>query len=108
MDKKRYETRGIAEDLEVLYRFILWSLVDSLRDNKDVQMDYLQVFELSCDTDEKTLCVSQNTYKQRIVHSQEQPEYRVEYEISVETPINGKIFVIDDGDHCTMLWADEY
>lgn len=108
MDKKRYETRGIAEDLEVLYRFILWTLVDSLRDNKDVQMDYFQVFEFSCDTDDKTLCVSQNTYKQRIVHSQEQPEYRVEYEISVETPINGKIFVIDDGDHCTMLWADEY
>ena len=29
-------------------------------------------------------------------------------EIYVEKPITGKVFGIDDGEQCTMLWADEY
>lgn len=107
-DKKRYETRGITEDLEVLYRFILWTLVDSLRDDEEIEMDYLQVFEFVCDVDDTFSHSLNNNYSQKIIHSQEQPEYKREYEIPVNTPVNGKVFVIDDGDHCTMLWAEEY
>lgn len=62
---------------------------------------YLQVFELS----------ETATGLQRIVHKQEQPEYRVEYIITEECApkaVTAKIFVIDDGDHCTMLLAEEY
>ena len=47
--------------------------------------------------------------KQKITHTQEEPEYRMEYLISSDAPIFvGKIFVIDDETHVTMLLAEEY
>ncbi len=108
LDKKRCETRRIADELDVSYRFILWTLVDSLRDDKNTDIDYLQVFEFICDTDGAITKDPTKTYMQRIIHTQEVPEYRKEYDFPAGSVINGKIFVIDDGDHCTMLWADEY
>ena len=72
----------------------LWQCIDAMPPPKD----YLQVFRLSV-SDKGT---------QRIVHEQEEPEYRKEYDIQVDTPINAKVYVIDDGDHCTMLLAEEY
>ena len=46
--------------------------------------------------------------KQKIVHEQEIPEFRQEYILPADTPINAKVYVIDDGDHSTMLLAEEY
>ena len=62
-----------------------------------VDKDYLQVFSLSCDNG-----------KQRINHSQEDPEYSKEYVFYTGTAITDKIFVIDDDTHSTMLLANEY
>ena len=63
-----------------------------------IQQDYLQVFELS---EEKG--------KQKIEHSQEVPEYKREHLFNVGTSIfSGKVFVIDDETHSTMLLASEY
>lgn len=62
-------------------------------------MDYLQVFEFIIEDDKV----------QKIKHSQEVPEHEMRYKIPmVKKGVEGKAFVIDDGDHCTMLWADEY
>lgn len=59
--------------------------------------DYLQVFKLSVEDG-----------KQRIVHSQEQPEYSHTYLVDSDEAIAVSIFIIDDGDHSTMLLSSEY
>ena len=46
---------------------------------------------------------------QKIMHIQEEPEYEREYLIISDTPFFvGKIFVIDDETHSTMILAEEY
>lgn len=64
-----------------------------------VPKDYLQVFEFTVEGN-----------KQRIIHSQEEPEYKREYLLKLTDALFfvGKIFVIDDGDHSTMILASEY
>ena len=93
---ERFITRGIADELSPVLQAALWQLIDEM----DVpEKDYLQVFKLSGSGSE-----------QIIIHEQEQPEYKKEHRLElVGTPIFvGKIFVIDDGDHTTMLKASEY
>lgn len=101
----RYMTSGINERLPVLYQILLWSAIDNLRDSGK-KLDYLQVFRIRTEDnpDRKGKLLV-------ITHSQEKPVYKREYVIPVRADseeVNGKIFVIDDIDHATMLWADEY
>ena len=101
----RYLTRGIDERLPVVYQIILWDTIDALRDI-GFELDYLQVFDI------KTKQNTERTGKVlKITHSQEVPEYSKTYEIPIkneDVSIDGKIFVIDDVTHATMLWAEEY
>ena len=93
---KRYMTKGITCDVPVLIQILLWNLIDTM----DVsQKDYLQVFTLSDDGG-----------RQKIIHTQEIPEYKREYLISLsDTPLfAGKIFVMDESEYSIMLKADEY
>ena len=91
---QRYATSGINSELPLLTQIILWWLIDTM---EVVRKDYLQVFLLSADGE-----------NQRIIHEQEQPEYRKEYLFSSENPVTAKVFVIDDESHSTMLLAEEY
>lgn len=59
--------------------------------------DSLQVFELS-----------PSGTIQSIVHSSEEPEYRKVYIIPSDTPVTEKLYIIDDGEHSTMLLSSEY
>ena len=93
---QRYRTRGVAYDLPPILQAVLWQLVDEM----DVpEKDYLQVFKLSG-----------NGSEQVILHEQEQPPYKKTHHIKLcGTPFFvGKIYVIDDGEHTTMLKASEY
>lgn len=45
---------------------------------------------------------------QRISHTSEQPEYKMEYLIPSDIPITAKLYVIDSIDYSTMLLAEEY
>lgn len=93
---QRYRTRGIAYDLPPILQALLWQLIDEM----DMpEKDYLQVFKLSGSSNE-----------QIIVHKQEQPPYKKTHRIRLrDTPFFvGKIYVIDDGEHTTMLKASEY
>lgn len=91
---KRFMTRGVDESVSPLLILFLWKFIDNL----SPPMDYLQVFTLS----------SQDG-KQKIIHTQEEPEYIREYLIKTDAPIFiGKIFAIDDESHSTMLLAEEY
>lgn len=93
-NNSRCATRGINAEIPLALQLILWKMIDEM---EVAQKDYLQVF---------TLC-SENG-KQKIIHEQEQPDYRKEYIFSSDYLINEKIYVIDDGDYSTMLLWEEY
>ncbi|MGN0631926.1 MAG: DUF960 domain-containing protein [Ruminococcus sp.] len=89
---KRYLTKGVQADIPFELQIFLWECIKAVP-----EPDYLQIFRLS-----------DFNGKQRIIHEQEIPEYKREYLLVVNEPINQKVYVIDDGDHSTMLLAEEY
>lgn len=91
---QRYLTRGVQSEIPFELQLFMWYLVSDLPEPKD----YLQVFRLSV-SDKGT---------QRIIHEQEEPAYSREYEFQTDNPVQAKVYVIDDDDHCTMLLAEEY
>ena len=92
-NNKRYLTSGVDSTIPPELQLFLWECVDSMPEPRD----YLQVFELSA-----------SGPMQSIVHSSEEPEYRKVYMIPSDAPITEKLYIIDDGDHSTMLLANEY
>ncbi len=90
---KRYVTARISDEVPFMLQLFMWACIDMLGD----EADYLQVFDLTATPE-----------GQRIVHIQEQPEYRAEYLMKCDKPLSAKIFVIDDGEYATMLFAEEY
>lgn len=86
----------------------LWDLYFSLR-KKTEKIDYLNVFRLSKKRD-----------RQIISHIQEYPKYKKQHsvklkELNTETgkfedvsPVEGKVFIIEDDTHITMLLASDY
>jgi len=80
--------------VSLLLQLFMWQCID----NMPPPNDYLQVFELSV-----------KNGKQKITHIQEEPECQREYLIISDAPFfEGKIFVIDDETHSTMILAEEY
>lgn len=98
-NNKKYITCGIAHEIPVEIQFWLWMMIDNLRADNNIEVDYLQIFRLSNEDG-----------KQKIIHSQDQPEYCNKILIAVicQPVENAKIFVIDDGRHSTMMLAEEY
>ena len=93
-NNSRYLTKGVQTEIPFELQILMWGCIDSLPQERD----YFQVFEL-----EIINCI------QRIHHFSEQPEYSMEYLIpTIANPITAKIYVIDDGEHSTMLLAEEY
>ncbi|MEZ7892712.1 MAG: DUF960 domain-containing protein [Candidatus Wallbacteria bacterium] len=94
---KRYMTCGVVSEIPLDIQLILWGLIDKLK-TKNEQLDYLQIFELA----------KKNENTQYIKHIQEVPPYKNESTFRHNTPVNKKIYVIDDKTHSTMLLAEEY
>lgn len=93
-ENKRFITKGIAENIDPLLQLFLWQCIDNMPHPKD----YLQIFTLEPEKG-----------KLKIKHCQEEPDYKQEYLLSADAPFYiGKIFVIDDKTHSTMLLAEEY
>ena len=92
-ETKRYLTCGVDNTIPLELQLFMWECVDCMPAPKD----YLQVFEL------KPVGLLQS-----ITHRSEEPQYQMEYVIPMEKPINEKLYIIDDGDHSTMLLAEEY
>lgn len=97
----RFMTRAIAETFPDELRILIWEIIDE-DVNEYSDTDYLQVF-----TFEK---IGQNLFT--VKREQEEPprttvvytDYKPEY----QSILDRKIFVIDDTDHSTMLYAEEY
>lgn len=93
-NNQRYLTRGVQADIPLVLQLFLWECINKLPE----KCDDFQVFEL------ETIHGIQ-----RIHHFSEQPEYDMEYLLpTISNPITTKVYVIDDGDHSTMLLAEEY
>ena len=78
----------------------MWSMLDKLKDEGNVELDYLQIFKIRKDGN-----------KIVINQSQEVPEYSCTYEIEledVELDDEIKVYVIDSGEYSTMLFSSEY
>lgn len=91
---QRYITRGIKEIIPLSVQIAIWKCIDDM----EIEKDYLQVFELS----------PKNGFV-FVVHRQEEPIYSKEYILEIPLQISAKkIFVIDDGEHSTMMLAEEY
>ena len=89
----KYLTCGVDSSIPLELQLFLWDCVDRM----PAPRDHLQIFDL-----EQVGCM------QGIIHRAEQPEYHKEYLIPSDTPITQKLYIIDDGDHTTMLLAEEY
>ena len=90
---KRYLSRGVCDTIPIELQLFMWGCIDHLPE----ESDYLQVFDF-----EQEPCI------QSITHRAEDPEYRKVYRLPSGVPIKEKVYVIDDGDHSTMLLASEY
>ncbi len=78
----------------------MWSMIDKLKDEGNIELDYLQVFKLR--KEESKVIIEQ---------SQEVPESKVSCTIEIEDVEIGnenKIYVIDSGEYSTMLLPSEY
>ena len=96
----RYVTRGVNDEVDVRLQLIMWSMIDKLKDEESVEVDYLQVFK-----------IRKKDSKVVINQSQEVPEYSCTYEIEIEDiqiEDEIKVYVIDSGEYSTMLFPSEY
>ena len=92
-NNKRYLSRGVDDTIPIELQLFLWACIDQLPELRD----YLQIFDLE-----------QVGNMQSITHRSEQPEYRKVYLLPSDDPISEKLYIIDDGDHSTMILASEY
>lgn len=96
----RYVTRCVNEEVDIRLQLIMWSMIDKLKDEGNVELDYLQVFKVR--KEGKKIVINQ---------SQEDPEYSCTYEIEIEDILiedEIKVYVIDSGEYSTMLFPSEY
>lgn len=99
---KKCITEEIKKQLPSILMYYLWHLIEEKKKEPNIEMDYMQVFEL---TVEKIDGEAQLV----ITHSQEQPiAYQEKHYIKDIPIVIGEIFVIDDVDFVTMLWDYEY
>ncbi len=93
-NKPRYLTRGVDAEISLDIQVFMWNAVDEMTEPKD----YLQVFRL---TEQNGLQV--------IHHTSEQPKHEMTYIMTAMTrAVTTKVYIIDDGENCTMLLAEEY
>ena len=95
-----FSVRVRLKSKDVRLQLIIWSMIDKLKDEENVELDYLQVFRIR--KEGKKIVISQ---------SQEVPEYLCTYEIHLEDiQIDDeiKVYVIDSGEYSTMLFPSEY
>ena len=97
----RYVTRGVNEKVDIRLQLMIWSMLDKLKDEGNVELDYLQVFRIRKEGNK--IVISQ---------SQEVPEYSCTYEIELEDiQIDDeiKLYVIDNGvEGSIILFPWEY
>ena len=95
LNKQKFITKGVESKVVLLLQLFMWQCIAEMPHPRD----YLQVFRFSLEGD-----------YQKITHTQEIPEFSREYLLRLtDAPFFvGRIFVIEEDDHITMLLAEEY
>ena len=93
-ENSKFLTRGIETEIPPWLIHLMWYMILTMETD---EKDYLQVFNLT-----------KTPTGQHIIHTQEQPPYRYELDVSCPDAVDAKLFVIDDKTHSTMLLASEY
>jgi len=97
-DNDRYITQAASLEIPPELQALMWEMIDE-RKKQRKKLDYLQVFNLEVGAGGM----------QSLTHSQEVPAFKFELLLSgVVPPVTEKIYVIDDGDHSTMMLAADY
>ncbi|HIW33173.1 MAG TPA: DUF960 domain-containing protein [Candidatus Paenibacillus intestinavium] len=94
----RYITAGITNQVPLDTQLMLWELYETMQVES---RDYLQIFEL-------TTVIGSHSCIHHILHKQEEPSYVHTHEVAAYTMLSGKIYIVHDQTHLTMLWANEY
>ena len=98
---QRCATRGIVAEVGLDIQLTLWSMIDK-RKGIGIEVDYLQVFELSIVRKDGVLL-------QKVVQRQECPQATDTYFLPmIETPIKMTICAMDSEEYCMMLSPEEY
>ena len=97
----RYSTSGIATEMPPPLQAFLWQSIDDWN-AEGLPLDYLQVFKFKK--------VADGLYA--IEHTQEQPDRNIVYyvtgnDLGVENVVGRKVYIIDDGDYSTIMFAEE-
>ena len=96
----RYVTKGVNDEVDIRLQLIMWSMIDKLKYEGDVELDYLQIFKLRKEGN-----------KIVINQSQEVPKYSCTCEIEMEDvqlDDEIKVYVIDSKEYSTILFPSEY
>ena len=93
---KRYLTKGVMNEIPSEIQLLCWECYDQVRQRDSY--DYLQVFEL------KGVGVD----IQEIEHRQEVPRYQQVYYVHCKSPLQQKIYIIEELDTALMMLAEEY
>lgn len=102
--ENRYITRGVNEKVPKEIQLYCWQLIDKKRSEAEIELDYLQIFELNP--------ANQRHQAIEVVHRQEQPFFINYHEVKIteagaDFQIE-KLWVIDDSVNQTMLLPEEY
>ncbi|MFW6029875.1 MAG: DUF960 family protein [Halanaerobiales bacterium] len=105
-NNKRYITQEINNKLSPKLKNKLWEMIEKAR--KKTQLDYLQVFNLEAYSVTIDKGHKYKVWIQKITHFQEEPSFKQLDFLSLDVPINEKIYVIDNKEYSTMLLSREY
>ena len=96
----RYVSRKVNEEVDIRIQMIIWSMIDKLKDEGVIEVDYLQIFKIR--KDGKKIVINQ---------SQEVPEHSCTYEVEIEDiQIDNviKLYVIDNEGYSTIIFPEDY
>lgn len=99
--ENRYVTCGIDNDLPPEIQITIWQAIDTKKALGE-KLDYLQVIKFKKHNNTLLLV--------HIEQEQPQAEYicYIPYAPQYDNILNKTVYVIDDGEHSTMLFAEEY
>ena len=97
----RYVTISVNEKVDIRLQLIMWSMIDKLKDEESVELDYLQVFKLRKEGNKIIINQSQEVPKYSCTYEMELEDIQIDDEI--------KLYVIDNGfEGSIILFPWEY
>ncbi|MEW9122023.1 MAG: DUF960 family protein [Thermotaleaceae bacterium] len=98
-EKNRFVTRSVDSEVPIEIQVLIWNFIDELKEKRQLEMDYLQVFQLKVQDGVQVII---NTQEERL------KEDCIKVTLSKSQMLTTRIWVIDDGNYSTMLFPSDY